>query len=821
MLNEMKNLNWVKINKRLLALLILAQPFIVMFQAMIVRDIQLFGFSVFEFFNIFAVFISMMICICTHPNKKVFLKFIPYVFLLGIYTLLHGWNIYQFDQGIYSLQSPNFLVESYYILRTFVVPLLLLFDIYYAQFKKEEMLRILEVFVLIISFVMVFTNILGIALRNYSDDSIFNTYNLFHWFTFTNAHSYSYYELTTKGWFLSGNQMSAILFMSFPLMLYRAYDQRKIYQYMIVVLQGLSMYMLGTKTANIGFLLILLMFIALWMLFRVIKETSKGILFFLVVLLVFGALFPFSPAGYKMRYDSEDSVQVSGSLLDQAVDAKAEEGSTIDFEKLVKDSKRFKALNADALSEDEKQFVLSYMDEFCSFFGISPYIIEHYHDMDHSTFWAHYIQETPNNDYRVLKTMILNDIYENNNHKEDRYLGMGYTLNYIYTEADYSYQYYSYGLVGILVLIVPYYLVLAYVFLQGLRHFKKLFTLECSLYFIAPLLGLLIAKFSGHVLERAFPLMTIACLMGILLLHVKQELMDPVDIKKAEVLAKQEKLEVPSDEVLQKLWKVQVEILDEVVRICNKYHLRYYLIYGTLIGAVRHKGFIPWDDDLDIGMPRDDFEKFLEIAPKELNEHYFLQTPDSDPGYWLTFAKVRKNHTLFLESAMSEVATSVHKGIFIDIFPQDYVNKNHGFSLHIRFILSKALIETMYAKAGVYHKSQIRYWYLYWLLKCFSLRKLYGMQRSVAMFHGSKDNKYLTDFSTSSHYLSMIFPQEYYEPSQQWTFCNKMYAIPKDYDALLKAIYGDYMTLPKEEDRFNHNTTKIVFDMEKESGSAK
>ncbi|MCI9312299.1 MAG: hypothetical protein HFE68_02930, partial [Erysipelotrichaceae bacterium] len=685
------------------------------------------------------------------------------------------------------------------------------------QMKKEELFHILEIFILIISFVMVITNLFGIALRNYSDDSITNNYNLFQWFTFTNAHSYSYYELTTKGWFLSGNQMSAILFMLFPLMLYRTYDQKRNYQRLIVIMQGLAMYMLGTKTANIGCLLILILFIGLWIVFKLMKKTHKSILFFLIISIGFGALFPFSPVGYKMGYDKTDSNLINGSLLDQAVAAKIEEGSSIDYEKLVVDSKRLKKLNADTLNEEEKRFVLSYMDEFCSFFGISPYIIDHYHDIDHSSFWAHYIQDTPNNDYRVLKTMILKDIYEKNNNKVDRYLGMGYTLNYIYTEADYSYQYYSYGLLGLLVLIIPYYAILVYVFVQGLKHFRKMFTLECSIYFVAPLLGLLIAKYSGHVLERVFPLISIAFSLGILLVHTKNMVEIPNAYLNSKSKENQIKLEVPSDTTLKELWKVQIEILDEVVRICEKYNLRYYLIYGTLIGAVRHKGFIPWDDDLDIGMPRDDFEKFLKIAPNELKDHFFLQTPESDEGYWLVFAKVRKNHTLFLENSMSGVSPSVHKGIFIDIFPQDYVDTNNGLLLFFRFVLSKALIETMYVKAGVYNKNKIRYWYLYWFLKYFSLKSLYKMQRFVAMFHGSNSDKYLTDFNTSRHYLTMIFPKEYYEPSQKCSFCDKDYSIPNNYDALLKAIYGDYMELPKPEERFNHNTTKIIFDTEKES----
>lgn len=814
MIETIKKANLIKINKRLITCLILAQPFIVMFQATVVRDVQLFGFSVFEFFNIISACVAMVLSVITSTNKKQFIKYIGFILLLGIYTIMHGWNLYQFDHSIYTLQQPNFVVESYYIFRTFIIPLLLIFDIYYAHFTKEEILCILEKFITIISLVMVITNIFYIAQRTYGDATIYNSYSIFNWFTFPNVYEYSYYELTTKGWFLSGNQMSSILFMSYPVILWRAYDKRDRFHYLLVILQSMAMYMLGTKTANMGCLLILIMFIILWAFFKIIKKAEKGILFFIVVLICFGALFPFSPVGYKMRYDKDNMEVINGSLLDQAMDAQMEEGSQIDYEKLIRDSRHFKTLKADALSLEDKQFVLAYMDEFCSFFGISPFIIEHYHDLDHSEFWTHYIQETPNNDYRVLKTMILKDIYKKNDHFADRYLGMGYTLNYIYTEADYSYQYYSYGIIGILILIGPYYLLLGYVLFCGLKKFKEMFTMECAVYFIAPVLGLLIAKFSGHVLERAFPLMSMGVMISILLLHTKQVVETTFDnVNQEQTLAK---LEVPDSETLQSLWKVQVEILDEVVRICEKYQLKYYLIYGTLIGAIRHKGFIPWDDDLDIGMPRKDYEKFLEVAPVELGEQFFLQTAESNKGYWLVFAKVRKNHTLFLENAMANTSSCVHKGIFIDIFPQDYVNKNHGLSLHIRFILSKALIETMYVKAGVFESDKVKYWYLHWLLQCFSLEKLWKMQRYVAMFHGKTTDQYLTDFNTSRPYLSMIFPHEHYEPSKQWEFCHKMYSIPNNYDALLTAIYGEYMVLPKEEDRLNHNTTKIVFDTTQE-----
>lgn len=514
-----------KFNHLLIAILILAQPFIVMFQATVVRDVQLFGLSIFESFNIILALASACLTIYTHPKKRKFLKYIPYVIVLAAYFLAHGYHIYQFNSAVYPFQSPNFLVESYYIFRTFIVPLLLVFNIYYSGMKKEQLLKILEGFIFVIVTVMVVTNIFYIAQRNYSEKTIYNTLNLFDWFTFQNPYKYSYYELTTKGWFLSGNQMAGILFMSLPVIVYRAYKFRDVFHYILVALQIMAMFMLGTKVSNIGCMLIMAMFVILWLLFKLLKQEKKGILVLLVICIGFAALFPFSPSGYMLKYQREKkptSIEESSTILERATEAKEEEYvSDIDYEKLREESKIFMRLNPEALSEDEKLFVKEYMAEFSVFFGISPFILEHYDDLEHSSFWARYIQFTPNNDYRILKTMILEDIYKNNNNPIDKYLGMGYTLNYIYTESDYTYQLYSYGIFGVLLLIVPYCYMLLYVIYRGLRNFKMMFTLESAMYFVAPLLGLCVAKFSGHILERTFPLIALGMLMGIILIHTR------------------------------------------------------------------------------------------------------------------------------------------------------------------------------------------------------------------------------------------------------------------------------------------------------------
>ncbi len=128
---------------------------------------------------------------------------------------------------------------------------------------------------------------------------------------------------------------------------------------------------------------------------------------------------------------------------------------------------------------------------------------------------------------------------------------------------------------------------------------------------------------------------------------------------------------VYDDETLNKLHETLIELLDEFVRICKKHNLKYTLVAGTVLGAVRHSGFIPWDDDIDVGMLRPDYEKFLEVAPKELKDKYILDCFEQNKDYHLSFAKIKKNGTIFDEEAAHHMNN--HKGIFLDVFPLDNV----------------------------------------------------------------------------------------------------------------------------------------------------
>ncbi len=126
---------------------------------------------------------------------------------------------------------------------------------------------------------------------------------------------------------------------------------------------------------------------------------------------------------------------------------------------------------------------------------------------------------------------------------------------------------------------------------------------------------------------------------------------------------------------LRKAQLIMLDMLKEFDSICSEHNLRYWLDSGTLLGAVRHKGFIPWDDDIDISMPIEDYNKFLEIASNELSEDIFLQTKQSDREFKFDYAKLRSNRASIVEFHEKNREVNYHQGVFVDIFPMITIEK--------------------------------------------------------------------------------------------------------------------------------------------------
>ena len=134
---------------------------------------------------------------------------------------------------------------------------------------------------------------------------------------------------------------------------------------------------------------------------------------------------------------------------------------------------------------------------------------------------------------------------------------------------------------------------------------------------------------------------------------------------------------------LRKLQHVELDILKEVVRICKKNKITFYMAEGSLLGAMRHQGFIPWDDDLDIAMLRSDYEKFLKIAPKEISKKYEIQHQTTIKNYWSPFIKVRHlDNSKYAQKHIAHLTN--HNGPLLDIFPIDNVPKENNLKQYIQ-----------------------------------------------------------------------------------------------------------------------------------------
>ncbi len=262
-------------------------------------------------------------------------------------------------------------------------------------------------------------------------------------------------------------------------------------------------------------------------------------------------------------------------------------------------------------------------------------------------------------------------------------------------------------------------------------------------------------------------------------------------------------------EILDQLHAVHLEMLDEIDRICSKHGLSYWLDSGSALGAIRHGGFIPWDDDVDIGMMRQDYDQFIAIAKKELSPAYVIQDNDSEPRYNNFHIKIRKLNTIFPQSYNSEYK---YRGIQLDIFPFDYVPDDSQKTVkECRNLQKYRRLCDMAARVEL-SRNPIK-WLVQRIIKIVPLSVYRNhFERSCRKYNAAP-----TDYVTSHTYRMQrqkvrIFRTGDLLPTKRVNFEDRQYSIMNDPDAYLKIMYQDYMTLPPEDKRVYHLVGEVIFD---------
>lgn len=252
-----------------------------------------------------------------------------------------------------------------------------------------------------------------------------------------------------------------------------------------------------------------------------------------------------------------------------------------------------------------------------------------------------------------------------------------------------------------------------------------------------------------------------------------------------------------------------LEIYCEVKRICDRHKLRYYAIYGTCIGAVRHKGFIPWDDDLDIGMPYGDYIMFMEIVPKELKKTFELLPMGKLNHSTCIFAKVHNVETTMIEYEELNYPDS-YKGVYIDIFPMCGLPNNEMacnlFMLKAKIIAYGYIFSRRKGSAEASRTRKLFYNLFVQPITCLSKNFWLKQWNSLLGKHDFDTSYCIACFCATSK----VIQRKWFDKVVTMPFENTEIPIPEGYNEYLNQEYGNYMAFPPETERIPIHSGGII-----------
>ena len=259
---------------------------------------------------------------------------------------------------------------------------------------------------------------------------------------------------------------------------------------------------------------------------------------------------------------------------------------------------------------------------------------------------------------------------------------------------------------------------------------------------------------------------------------------------------------------LKPVWNAILDVYQEFARICNKNCLTYYCSCGTVLGAIRHNGFIPWDDDFDVMMPRGDYDRFIEIVEHELRPDLRLVTWHNTPSYVpKLFAKIQNCDKSIVDNVEKEMGSELKQGIYIDIFPLDGwpKSKTRAFMLRMYMMLLTIMGSSF---SGIFEKrrgktiiARLVGWVARFACLGFATREriMRHLEDACKTFRFNESE--LVGVVQDGNIGGQVFCASCLGKARMQRFEDVQVPIPSNADVYLKAIYGDYMRLPPEEQR--------------------
>ena len=490
-----------KLVKKIFIIFMIIQPILDVYMTLFDSKIQIVGISLATIIRFGIVFImTLMIMIHARKNKSTKI-FIGYMILVVVYTIFHHINASTFSIELPTVKY-SFLSEILYLARM-CIPVALIYIIYNIKLNYKDIKKIVLSVSLIISAVVIITNLLKVAYMSYSLEDVVIKENMISWLG-NGKYDYYWKDLTCRGWFQSGNQLSGVTVILVPVITYIALREKKIRNWIVLILHLITMLNLTTRVGVFGGIVFVVGISFIYVLEKMIhKEISlqvfkqKNIYCFLVTVMIFAVMYMNSP--FRARASEGEIGYDIGITTNTEDNTKPEEIKEEEIDKA-----KFIEENLDSANINYYYIYQAY-----------PYT----QDLD---FWYDMIAKVPEYERagnRKMRTLLIERILEKDNRMSNYIWGISFvrSSSFIWPERDFETQVDSLGIVGTVLFIGPYIAVVLLGVWKFFKNFKDNLYLSKVVYLIAIVAGLFAAYVAGHILNEVFPFVFLAMMAGIAL----------------------------------------------------------------------------------------------------------------------------------------------------------------------------------------------------------------------------------------------------------------------------------------------------------------